>query len=64
VEDFPILSDTEVYAIHDARKQLHDKVTQAVEELQNLRDSLEESEMRINMEKKSKQQSLAQVSSC
>ena len=61
VEDYPILSDTEVYAIHDARKQLHDKVAGAAEELQNLRDSAEEAEMRLNMEKKSKQQSLSQV---
>lgn len=61
MEDYPILSDTEVYAIHDARKQLHEKVAHYAEELQNLKDAVEESEMRLNMEKKSKQQSLSQV---
>ena len=61
MEDYPILSDTEVYAIHDARKVLHDKVSHAADEIQNLKDTNEESEMRLNMEKKSKQQSLSQV---
>ena len=50
-----------MYAIHDARRQASERTTRLEEECQGLKDSVEEMEMRVNMEKKGKQQSLAQV---